>query len=131
MSLLILEQILDIINIACLSCNILFISYIRYFAYKFYRKTHIKVLATGTRRILDGFLIIELLNLMALYSWVSNDVSAEIGGLTNWTTILYVFAEHIRSFYFLSVILITGKDVKFDAAHILDAIGDKINGCKC
>lgn len=128
MTLLTFDRILDYINIICLTINVLAIFYINYFSYKFKVKTNIRLLEHGTRRFLDGILAIELLFLFALYAWVFTPADETLGGIADPSLLLYIIAEHVKSFYFMSVIFLTWKDVKIDATHILDAKRDRVDG---
>ena len=132
MTVLQFDRGMDYLNLTCIAVNVVSILFLKCFVHKFKKKTAINLLNSRTRSFVDGILIIESLFFGALYVWINTQGDKKLGGMSDPSLLLYIIAENCKSFYFLSVILLTWQDVRTDANHILDALrGRKDNGSQC
>jgi hypothetical protein len=122
MSLLLFDRTMDYINLAVIVINVLFVLYLKYFNYRFKKLTKMNLLSSKCGTFLDGILIIEFFFFAALYTWIGTEGDEALGGIADPSLLFYLVAEHTKSFYFLSVILLTWRNIKKEAKNIISII---------
>ena len=73
MSLLLFDRIMDYINLSVIVINILSVLYLKYFNYRFKKRTKMDLLSSKCGTFLDGILIIEFFFFAALYTWIGTE----------------------------------------------------------
>jgi len=108
MGLIMIDRTLDYINIGGILINILLILYMKHYINVFKKKTTLNLLNSKIKIFIDGILIIEFLFLFSL--WNINEPNL----------LLSTIAENVKTFYFMSIIIITWKDIRDDASEIMN-----------
>jgi len=109
---------IDSLNITLITINIISCLYLKYFVCRAKKKDNINLLDSRTKIVLDGILIIESFFFAAVYVWIGTGRSNSFGGATDPSLMLYTFAEWIKGIYFMSIIFLVIKDVRFAAKNI-------------
>lgn len=102
----------DILSFGLLSTNILATFYVCFLC----RRVPDFVLPTKTKvslnLIMNGIALIEVLFLISLHSWITEDMGASIGYLKSFSSKMYTLAEVVKSIIFLTIIGMVIKWIK-------------------